>query len=66
MARKFSIDGDIELAAALVEKSVGLQKSKELAFIQAELACHAILEFEPSPARDALVKLAQLVVTRSS
>ncbi|OQR92468.1 hypothetical protein THRCLA_08695 [Thraustotheca clavata] len=65
VARKFSNSGDIELAAELVEKSVGLQKSKDLAIIQAELAILAILQYPPSPARDALVKLAQLVVTRS-
>ncbi|EQC33189.1 hypothetical protein SDRG_09173 [Saprolegnia diclina VS20] len=65
VARKFSKAGDIELAADLVEKSVGLQKSKDLAIIQAELAILAIMQYPPSPARDALVKLAQLVVTRS-
>ncbi|OQR98334.1 hypothetical protein ACHHYP_08763 [Achlya hypogyna] len=64
-ARKFANAGDIELAAELVEKSVGLQKSKDLAIIQAELAILAVMQYPPSPARDALVKLAQLVVTRS-
>ncbi|RHY28204.1 hypothetical protein DYB32_006146 [Aphanomyces invadans] len=65
VARKFSSEGDIELAADLVEKSVGLQKSKDLAIAQAELACQAAHQFSPSPARDALVKLAQLVITRT-
>ncbi|ETV88190.1 hypothetical protein H257_01501 [Aphanomyces astaci] len=65
VARNFSLEGDIDLAADLVEKSVGLQKSKDLAIAQAELACQAALQFTPSPARDGLVKLAQLVITRT-
>ncbi|RHY20301.1 hypothetical protein DYB36_010706 [Aphanomyces astaci] len=65
VARNFSSEGDIDLAADLVEKSVGLQKSKDLAIAQAELACQAALQFTPSPARDGLVKLAQLVITRT-
>ncbi|CAK4078977.1 unnamed protein product [Aphanomyces euteiches] len=65
VARKFSAEGDIDLAADLVGKSVGLQKSQELAIAQAELACQAALQFAPSPARDALIKIAQLVITRT-
>ncbi|TMW67344.1 hypothetical protein Poli38472_012460 [Pythium oligandrum] len=63
-ARKFSKDGDIELASDLVDKSTGIARSKALAIGQAELACQAVMQFAPSPARDALVHLAQLVVDR--
>ncbi|GAB9464856.1 Solanesyl diphosphate synthase [Globisporangium polare] len=64
-ARKFERDGDIELASELVEKSTGIERSRELAIGQAELACQAVMQFAPSPARDALVRLAQMVVYRS-
>lgn len=64
-ARKFTRDGDIELASELVEKSTGIARSKALAIEQAELACQAAMQFAPSPARDALIRLAQLVVFRS-
>ncbi|KAJ0396011.1 hypothetical protein P43SY_009741 [Pythium insidiosum] len=53
-ARKFSKDGDIELASELVEKSTGIARSKALAIGQAELACQAVMQLAPSPARDAL------------
>uniref|UniRef100_K3X305 Solanesyl diphosphate synthase n=1 Tax=Globisporangium ultimum (strain ATCC 200006 / CBS 805.95 / DAOM BR144) TaxID=431595 RepID=K3X305_GLOUD len=64
-ARKFSQPGDIDLASELVEKSTGIARSRELAIGQAELACQAAMQYAPSPARDALVRLAQLVVYRS-
>ncbi|KAF4317172.1 hypothetical protein BBO99_00006766 [Phytophthora kernoviae] len=63
--RKFAEDGDIEMASELVEKSTGIARSKALAIGQAELACQAVMQFAPSPERDALVRLAQLVVYRS-
>ncbi|CCI43552.1 unnamed protein product [Albugo candida] len=63
--RKFSRDGDIDQAFHLVSKSSGIQKTKELAIDQANLACDAILQFSASPARDALVRLAQCIVNRS-
>ncbi|TYZ62568.1 hypothetical protein PybrP1_004769, partial [[Pythium] brassicae (nom. inval.)] len=56
-ARKFSKDGDIELASELVEQSTGIEKSRVLAVGQAELACQAAMQFAPSPARDALAAL---------
>ncbi|DBA01916.1 TPA: hypothetical protein N0F65_005105 [Lagenidium giganteum] len=63
--RKFARDGDIELASELVEKSTGIARTKALAIGQAELACRAAMQLAPSPERDALVRLAQLVVFRS-
>jgi geranylgeranyl pyrophosphate synthase len=64
-ARKFSKSGDIELASELVEKSTGIERTQELAIQQAELACQAVMQYAPSQARDALIRLAQLVVYRS-
>lgn len=52
-------------ATELVEKSTGIEQSMALAIGQAELACQAAMQLAPSPARDALVRLAQLVVYRS-
>nr|CCA17241.1 conserved hypothetical protein [Albugo laibachii Nc14] len=63
--RKFSRDGDIDQAYELVCQSSGIQKTKDLAIDQANLACDAILQFAASPARDALVRLAQCIVIRS-
>lgn len=63
--RKFSQSGDIELATELVDKSTGIEQSMALAVNQAELACQAAMQLAPSSERDALVRLAQLVVYRS-
>ncbi|ETI51869.1 hypothetical protein F441_04878 [Phytophthora nicotianae CJ01A1] len=63
--RKFAKEGDIEMASELVEKSSGIARSKALAIGQAELAAQAAMQFAPSPARDAMVRLAQKVVYRS-
>ncbi|KAE8913201.1 hypothetical protein PF005_g22854 [Phytophthora fragariae] len=63
--RKFSKEGDIEMASKLVEKSTGIERSKALAIGQAELAAQAAMQFAPSPERDAMVRLAQRVVYRS-
>ena len=52
-------------ASELVEKSTGIVRSKALAIDQAELAAQAAMQFAPSPERDAMVRLAQLVVYRS-
>jgi geranylgeranyl pyrophosphate synthase len=52
-------------ASELVDKSTGIERSKALAIEQAELACQAAMQYAPSPARDALLRLAQLVVFRS-
>jgi geranylgeranyl pyrophosphate synthase len=52
-------------ASELVEKSTGIARSTELAIGQAELAAQAAMQLAPSPERDAMVRLAQLVVYRS-
>uniref|UniRef100_A0AAV1VHL8 Uncharacterized protein n=1 Tax=Peronospora matthiolae TaxID=2874970 RepID=A0AAV1VHL8_9STRA len=63
--RKFAKEGDIEMASELVTKSTGIVRSKALAIGQAELAAQAAMQFAPSSERDAMVRLAQLVVDRS-
>ncbi|CAH0491942.1 unnamed protein product [Peronospora farinosa] len=63
--RNFAKDGDIEMASELVEKSTGIARSKALAIGQAELAAQVVMQLAPSPERDAMVRLAQLVVFRS-
>lgn len=63
--RKFRGEGDVERALELVERSGGLQRAKDLALVQAEMAMEAVLPLAPSPARDGLVRLASLVVNRT-
>lgn len=64
IARKFQSPGDVDEAMSLVQKSQGLQKTKDLAQVHAELAIQAISSLGPSVARDALVALACKVITR--
>ncbi|TFJ87238.1 hypothetical protein NSK_001570 [Nannochloropsis salina CCMP1776] len=64
--RKFASEGDVERALDLVQRSDGLKKAKDLALVQAEQAMEAALTMNPSPARDGLIKLASLVVNRTS
>jgi geranylgeranyl pyrophosphate synthase len=64
IGRKFESPGDVDEALALVGKSQGLMKCKQLAQVHAEKAIDAIKVLGPSPARDALVALACKVVTR--
>jgi len=63
--RKFETPGDVDEALALVRKSDGLQRCKDLAQVHAEKAIEAIEVLGPSIARDALVALACKVVTRN-
>jgi len=66
IGRKFRNDGDVDRAVELVFASDGIQKTKQLAQVHAELAIEAVLELEPSAHRDALVHLAHKVVDRTS
>lgn len=63
--RKFKHDGDIDRAVQLVEATSGLERTKEMARVHAEMAMDAILELNPSVHRDALVHLANKVVART-
>eukprot|EP00980_Cylindrotheca_fusiformis_P006307 scaffold1352_cov144-Cylindrotheca_fusiformis.AAC.13 len=63
--RKFSKDGDVERAQELVFESDGLEQTKHLARLHAEIAMEALLELEGSVYRDALINLAHKVVSRT-
>ena len=63
-ARKFESPGDVDEALFLVQKSKGLQRTKDLAQVHAELAIKAINSLGPSIARDSLVALVCKVITR--
>lgn len=53
-------------ALALVDRCGGLRRAKDLAIVQAEQAMEAALGMAASPARDGLIKLAALVIQRTS
>jgi solanesyl diphosphate synthase len=64
--RKFREPGDVEAAVALVERSDGMERTKRLAHVHAELAIDALVgSIKDSPYRDSLVHLAYKVVDRT-
>jgi geranylgeranyl pyrophosphate synthase len=64
--RKFRHAGDIETTVQYVQKSSGLERTKNLAYVHAEAAINAVLSaFPPSLYRDALVQLAYKVIART-
>jgi len=69
MERKFRGDGDVERACNLIENGNGIQLTKDLAQVHAELAIQAIMELPVAEGRenykDALVHLANKVVDRT-
>jgi geranylgeranyl pyrophosphate synthase len=65
MDRKFKLEGDVERAVELVFASDGIERTKQMARVHAELAMEAALELEPSVHRDALINLAYKVVSRT-
>jgi solanesyl diphosphate synthase len=65
MDRKFSNEGDVERAQQLVFESDGLEQTKHLARLHAEIAMEALLELDDSVHRDALINLAHKVVSRT-
>jgi geranylgeranyl pyrophosphate synthase len=66
MDRKFKVDGDVERARELVFDSNGIERTKHLARVHAEISMEAAMELEHSPYRDALINLAHKVVRRTS
>lgn len=64
IARKFELPGDVDEALSLVQRSRGLEKSRNLAQVHAEKAIESIKKLGPSSARDSLVSLACKVITR--
>jgi len=67
IARKFEGVNDVADALAIVQRSTGLQRTKQLAQVHAELAVDIVQrDFVESVARDALISLACRIVTRTS
>ncbi len=62
--RKFEAPGDVEHAAARVLQSDGLSLTRKLAYAHAGAALDAIGGLAPSPARDSLYKICDIVCTR--
>ena len=66
IARKFREPGDVEAAAACVLGSAGSQRTRELARAHGEKAQEALLKgLDPSPERDSLLRLVEIVLLRS-
>jgi len=65
IARKFSRPGDAEKARNLVEKSSGLSRTRDLAAQFCDKAVACIEPLEPSPAKEALIELADYVLLRN-
>jgi len=66
MGRKFKVEGDVQRARDLVFQSNGIERTKQLARVHAEIAMEAAMELDHSPHRDALINLAYKVVRRTS
>eukprot|EP00316_Scyphosphaera_apsteinii_P015546 CAMPEP_0119329678 /NCGR_PEP_ID=MMETSP1333-20130426/76454_1 /TAXON_ID=418940 /ORGANISM="Scyphosphaera apsteinii, Strain RCC1455" /LENGTH=395 /DNA_ID=CAMNT_0007338855 /DNA_START=107 /DNA_END=1294 /DNA_ORIENTATION=+ len=66
IARKFSDSGDVSTACDIVMRSQGLQKTKELATFHAQAAVDACCSLPASEARDGLIRLCHVVLSRSS
>eukprot|EP01111_Echinosteliopsis_oligospora_P011482 TRINITY_DN3803_c0_g1_i1.p1 TRINITY_DN3803_c0_g1~~TRINITY_DN3803_c0_g1_i1.p1 ORF type:complete len:519 (-),score=155.75 TRINITY_DN3803_c0_g1_i1:122-1678(-) len=63
--RKFSQEGDVLLARTLVQKSKGIEKTRQLAEHYSQLAIQALAPLAPSLAHDALMSLPQALLSRS-
>jgi all-trans-nonaprenyl-diphosphate synthase len=62
--REFAQPGDLEQAVALVKDSQGIERSRELARHHSRQAIECLVELPPSSSRQALVKLADYVLSR--
>jgi all-trans-nonaprenyl-diphosphate synthase len=62
--REFAQPGDLEQAVALIKDSQGIERSRELARHHSRLAIECLAELPPSSSRQALVKLADYVLSR--
>ena len=57
VGRKFSAEGDVQIARDLVARSDGLQQTRALAQEYADKAAHAISDFPNSEAKDGLLEM---------
>ncbi|XP_078272197.1 all trans-polyprenyl-diphosphate synthase PDSS1 isoform X2 [Rhinoraja longicauda] len=62
--RRFSSDGDVDLAWEYVQQSDGVQQTCYLAHQYCQEATRQISMLHPSPERDALIQLTEIVLTR--
>lgn len=63
--RKFNVEGDIARARELVNSSKGIERTRELATHYSKLAVQSLSALPPSQARDALLALPEILLTRS-
>jgi len=66
VTRKFGEEGDVQKACELVLDSQGLQRTKQLAEFHAQAAVDACCSLPDSPARQGLIRLCHVVLSRSS
>ena len=64
--RRFSEEGDVATVSELVQRSQGLQRTRELATSHAQHAVDALGVLPPSQARDALLRLCFDVLNRNA
>jgi all-trans-nonaprenyl-diphosphate synthase len=62
--REFSEENDLERAIALIQDTKGIERSRELAAQHAQTAITHLEHLEPSQARQALIDLADYVLSR--
>ncbi len=62
--REFTQEGDIEQALTLIKDSSGIQRARELASHHAQLAVKYLEAFAPCESRQALIDLADYVLSR--
>ncbi|EFC37864.1 predicted protein [Naegleria gruberi] len=63
--RKFSGEGDIEMARNFVIKSNAVQSTKDLADTHTRMAYDAVMKFKPSPVRSVLLELLYKISLRN-
>jgi all-trans-nonaprenyl-diphosphate synthase len=62
--REFAQDGDLEQSLALIEDSRGIERSRELASHHAQQAVQKLADLPASESRQALIELADYVLSR--
>lgn len=62
--REFAQEGDLEQAMTLIENTKGIQRARELAEIHAKLAVEHANILSPSESRQALISMADYVLSR--
>ena len=62
--REFAQSGDLEQASTLIQNSQGIERSRELAAHHANLAVEHLTDLPPSESRQALINMADYVLSR--